>query len=125
MATKASVVAFALSAVLLLYFESPGSLAGNPLLPRAAVDFPMVVFFMFFFFGHRLTLGVWSPSLWLDKLCICQSDEDGKAEAISALPEFVRRSSRMLILWDETYFERLWCNLEIAIFVKSHNSEAL
>ena len=25
----------------------------------------------------------------------------------------------MLILWDETYFERLWCNLELATFV--HN----
>ena len=29
-------------------------------------------------------------------------------EQIAALPIFVARSSRMLILWDDTYFERPW-----------------
>ena len=42
-----------------------------------------------------------------------RTDVQCKAEAIAALPDFVKRSSRMLILWDETYFERLWCNVEI------------
>ena len=42
---------------------------------------------------------------------------DLKQQQIAALPVFVANSSRMLILWDDTYFERLWCNLELATFV--------
>ncbi|CAE7329031.1 unnamed protein product [Symbiodinium natans] len=42
-----------------------------------------------------------------------------KAKTIAALPIFVANSSRMLVLGDDTYFERLWCNLELAIFAKS------
>lgn len=51
---------------------------------------------------------------WLDKLCIHQTRLDLKVAGVSSLPAFVANSNRMLILWCETYFERLWCNAEVA-----------
>ncbi|CAE7764097.1 unnamed protein product [Symbiodinium sp. CCMP2456] len=41
-----------------------------------------------------------------------------KAEAISMLPAFVKCSSEMLILWDNTYCDRLWCCMEMSLFLK-------
>ena len=31
----------------------------------------------------------------------------------------------MVLLWDDTYFERLWCLMEIGIFANSHDTDAL
>jgi len=76
--------------------------------------FPMVTFAIVLIFGHELPLGRSLPSCWLDRICIHQTDMDKKKEQINALPVFVAQSSKMLVLWDQTYFERLWCNLELA-----------
>eukprot|EP00438_Fugacium_kawagutii_P032443 Skav223747 [mRNA] locus=scaffold3575:191369:194407:- [translate_table: standard] len=35
---------------------------------------------------------------------------------------FIAQSSKMLILWDDTIFERLWCNYELAIYAKTSYS---
>jgi hypothetical protein len=78
------------------------------------VCFPMVTFAIVLIFGHELPLGRSLPSCWLDRICIHQTDMDKKKEQINALPVFVAQSSKMLVLWDQTYFERLWCNLELA-----------
>ncbi|CAE7235079.1 unnamed protein product [Symbiodinium sp. CCMP2592] len=78
----------------------------------------MATFFLVFFFGQQLSLGLWSPSVWIDRLCIHQTDLELKAEQIKSVPTFVARSSRMLILCDGSYFERLWCNLELATFAR-------
>ena len=125
MATKACLAVFFCASLLLRVLGSPETWAGNALLPQLTVDLPMIVFFTVFFFGHRLTCGRWCPTMWLDKLCIPQTDDVGKAEAIQALPEFVANASHMLVLWDSTYFERLWCNIEIAIFTGGHDTESL
>ena len=71
----------------------------------------MVVFLMFFFFGHVVAKGLPASTVWLDKACINQVELDEKQLAIAALPDFLKQSSRVLVLWDETYFSRLWCNL--------------
>ena len=78
------------------------------------VCFPMVTFAIVLIFGHELPLGRSLPSCWLDRICIHQTDMGKKKEQINALPVFVAQSSKMLVLWDQTYFERLWCNLELA-----------
>jgi len=77
---------------------------------------PMAVFFVVFFFGHDLTRGAMDKNWWLDKLCIHQTRQDVQLEGLTALPEFVARSKRIIILWSDTYFERLWCNAEVATF---------
>ena len=75
---------------------------------------PMATFFAVYIFGHQISFGHRSPSVWVDKLCIHQTDLAKKEEQINALPVFVAHSTKMLILWEDTYFERLWCNLELA-----------
>ncbi|CAJ1404868.1 unnamed protein product [Effrenium voratum] len=113
--------------------EGMTGLGGSPLALPCLVYLPITVFFVVFFCGQHLRglplLGCFgvggqrSTSVWLDKLCIHQTNMDLKAEQIAALPVFVARSSRMLVLWDETYFERLWCNLELATFARHGGAE--
>ncbi|CAE7266643.1 unnamed protein product, partial [Symbiodinium sp. CCMP2456] len=82
------------------------------------LDAPVLIFFVFFLYGQNLTCGLWCPSMWVDKLCVEQGDESRKAAGLAGLPTIVQCSGRMLVLWDDTYFERLWCNFELAIFAK-------
>lgn len=77
---------------------------------------PTIVFFVFFWFGQPLTCHLFGLSVWLDKLCIHQIRSDLKALGVQNLDVFVACSDRMILLWDESYFSRLWCNLEIATF---------
>ena len=66
----------------------------------------MAVFFVLFLFGHTVSCG--HRKLWLDKLCIPQSDESVKEMFVRSLPDFVRRSSHMVVLWDESHLATLW-----------------
>ncbi|CAE7941780.1 unnamed protein product [Symbiodinium necroappetens] len=90
-----------------------------------SLDVPVVTFILVFFFGQHLTCGVWGPRFWVDRLCVDQTDETTKSAGIAALPTFVANSSQMLVLWDKSYYERLWCNFEVSIFVKSHDLKSL
>ncbi|CAE7522197.1 colgalt1, partial [Symbiodinium sp. CCMP2456] len=103
--------------------DTLGSITLSPWVFFLTVDLPLIVFFMFFFFAHGLTFEFWTPSVWFDKACINQEDQDEKEEAIAILPEILHQSSRILVLWDPTLFSRLWCNLEIATFAKSHRED--
>eukprot|EP00439_Symbiodinium_sp_Y106_P013607 s850_g1.t4 len=103
--------------------DTLGSIALSPWIFFLTVDLPLIVFFMFFFFAHGLTFEFWTPSVWFDKACINQEDQAEKEEAIAILPEILHRSSRILVVWDPTLFSRLWCNLEIATFAKSHRED--
>ncbi|CAE7817086.1 unnamed protein product [Symbiodinium microadriaticum] len=100
-----------------------GSIETSPWVFFFTVDLPLIVFVMFFFFAHGLTFEFWTPSVWFDKACINQEDQDEKEEAIAILPEILQQSSRILVVWDPTLFSRLWCNLEIATFAKSHRED--
>ena len=82
------------------------------------VYLPMAVFLIVFFFGHHALSFFRAMSIWVDRACIHQTDHDLKLRQIQALPVFVARSSSMLVLWDDAYFERLWCQLELATFAK-------
>ena len=71
------------------------------------LDFPIVLFFLVFFFGQHLTCGVWGPRFWVDRLCVDQTDETTKSEGIAGLPTIVANSRQLLVLWDKSYCERL------------------
>ncbi|CAJ1334794.1 unnamed protein product [Effrenium voratum] len=122
LAVSCSLGACGVAVAVLLGSKGMTGLGGSPLAMPCLVYLPMTVFFAVFFFGQHIC-GRWSPSVWVDKLCIHQTDMGLKAEQIAALPVFVARSSRMLVLWDETYFERLWCNLELATFSRHGGAE--
>ncbi|CAK9016212.1 unnamed protein product [Durusdinium trenchii] len=112
MAVKCAFGTWLLMVTVLLGWGGITSLGGSCLALPCLVYLPMIMFFLVFLFGHQI-MGD-TPSVWVDKLCIHQTDPDLKAEQIASLAVFVARSQRMLILWDDTYFERLWCNLELA-----------
>ena len=63
------------------------------------MDFPVLAFFLAFFFGQHLTCGRWCPSLWVDKLCIDQTDESAKQRGIASVPTTVSNSSELLVPW--------------------------
>ncbi|CAE7870262.1 unnamed protein product [Symbiodinium necroappetens] len=89
------------------------------------LDFPILIFFLVFFFGQHLTCGVWGPNFWLDRLCVDQTDAKTKAEGIAGLPTIVANSSELLVLWDKSYYQRLWCNFELSIFFKGNGLKNL
>jgi len=58
-------------------------------------------------------------NVFLDRICISQQDNDLKAQAIFSLAGLLKKSDVMLILWDPTWTQRLWCLFELAAFLKS------
>ena len=48
-------------------------------------------------------------SFWIDGVCINEETLLAKYHTIQAIPAFVAYSKQMLVLWDCTYLERLWC----------------
>ncbi|CAE7632545.1 CCR3 [Symbiodinium sp. CCMP2456] len=62
--------------------------------------------------------------VFLDRTCISQSDDELKSNGILSLAGMLRRSDSMLILWDPTWTERLWCLFELAAFLKSREHGA-
>ncbi|CAJ1385378.1 unnamed protein product [Effrenium voratum] len=96
-------------------------LGGSCLALPCLTYLPISCFFLAFLFAHHI-MGE-TPSVWVDRLCIHQTNPDLKAKQVAALPVFVARSRRMLILWDDTYFERLWCNLELATCARFGGAE--
>lgn len=95
-------------------------MGGKTYLIPLFVYIPIAVFFLVFFWGHYLGTPV--RSMWLDKMCIHQTRDELKEKGVKALPEIVVQSDRMIILWDTTYFERLWCCAEVAIFTAVQGS---
>ncbi|CAE7949691.1 unnamed protein product [Symbiodinium sp. KB8] len=106
------------TATMILFAGGAANLGGNLLLMPILVYLPMAVFFVVFFFGQHVVHRFRPLSVWVDRACIHQTDHDFKRRQIQALPVFVARSSSMLVLWDDAYFVRLWCQLELATFAK-------
>ncbi|CAE7867464.1 hypothetical protein AK812_SmicGene34651 [Symbiodinium microadriaticum] len=99
--------------------ELHNSFAGTGLLSWFLCYLPVAVFFLVYFLGHTLS----RRTFWFDRICVHQENLDLKAKTIDALPHFVANSREMLILLDETYLERLWCNLEVAVFSTTHSAD--
>ncbi|CAE7422899.1 unnamed protein product [Symbiodinium sp. CCMP2592] len=78
------------------------------------------------FLVTALLMIFWRPQtrVFLDSTCISQSNDDLKAAGIISLAGLLRRSESMLILWDPTWTERLWCLFELAAFLKSRERGA-
>lgn len=115
-AVRAAVVSWVVAiAAIILFSDRDLIRLGGVELTAHVVYMPVGIFFLIFFFGH-LRPGRIGRTVWVDKLCIHQTREDLKLAGVSCLPEFVANSRRMSILWNSTYFERLWCICEVATF---------
>ena len=66
-----------------------------------------------------VTFVVWKPQqqVFFDRICISQSS-DMKPFAIFSLAGMLKRSDEMLVLWDPTWGDRMWCLFELAAFLK-------
>ena len=67
----------------------------------------------------------WRPQdrVFLDKKCIHEKDLTLKTQAIFSLAGLLKKSDLMLILWDPTWTERMWCLFELAAFLKSRKAQ--
>ena len=72
-----------------------------------------------------MTLLIWRSQrqVFLDRICINQYDEDLKTASIYSLGGILARSQEMLVLWDSTWSERLWCQYEFAAFLSNRTQE--
>ena len=61
--------------------------------------------------------------VFLDRICINQHDADLKRASIYSLGGIVGRSQEMLVLWDSTWSDRLWCQFEFSAFLKKRSDE--
>eukprot|EP00930_Biecheleria_cincta_P076123 TRINITY_DN6332_c0_g1_i1.p1 TRINITY_DN6332_c0_g1~~TRINITY_DN6332_c0_g1_i1.p1 ORF type:complete len:593 (+),score=73.61 TRINITY_DN6332_c0_g1_i1:55-1833(+) len=64
---------------------------------------------------------LWRPgqTVFLDKVCIHQTDAKLKVDGITSIGGFLNNSSSMLVLWDSSYISRLWCIFELAAFLQN------
>ena len=66
----------------------------------------------------------WRPQteVFLDRICISQVG-NLKGQAIFSLAGMLQKSDKLLILWDLTWTERLWCLFELAAFLQSKKTQ--
>mmetsp|Transcript_67782 Transcript_67782/g.126582 ORF Transcript_67782/g.126582 Transcript_67782/m.126582 type:complete len:578 (+) Transcript_67782:141-1874(+) len=62
-------------------------------------------------------------TVFLDKICIHQTDAEKKAQGVEGISCFLHKSCDMILLWDPSYLERLWCTFEMAAFSKTKNKD--
>ncbi|CAE7596734.1 mrkA [Symbiodinium microadriaticum] len=111
------------TAIMFAYAHCTTHPGGNLLLLLVLLYCPIALFLAIFLFGQHVVHRLRPVSMWVDRLCIHQTDHDFKHRQIKALPVFVARSSSMLVLWDDDYFRRLWCQLELATFARYGGSQ--
>ncbi|CAK9100805.1 unnamed protein product [Durusdinium trenchii] len=124
-------------AITLLVFRAGGlsavSQASQGWLYGSVVCGPIAVFLGTYFLGHT-----WRhESFWFDRVCVNQAELGEKARTLQGfetavnvvctlwwqmltwIPAFVAHSQHMLVILDSSYFERLWCNYEVAVAAKT------
>lgn len=86
-----------------------------------------LLFLLSVFFGHELQrlVGFRGCTVFLDKTCIDQVDQQRQREGILKLGAFLRRSSKMLVLYTDIYLTRLWTVYEVACFLSLHSTSHL
>ena len=61
-----------------------------------------------------------SATVWLDKACI---DQSSIAADLQALPVFLSGCKELLVVAGSTYSKRLWCVVEVFVFLKTGGSQ--
>ena len=77
------------------------------------------------FISTAMTFLFWRSQrfVFLDRICINQQDDVLKKESIYSLGGIIRQSQEMLVLWDSTWSDRLWCQFEFAAFLSKRSDK--
>eukprot|EP00438_Fugacium_kawagutii_P012652 Skav215607 [mRNA] locus=scaffold666:473675:482890:- [translate_table: standard] len=69
----------------------------------------------------------WPPKekVFLDRLCINQADPYEKTQGVLNIGACLKNSKSLLVILDDTYCGRLWCQFELAAFLKTHEDQDL
>jgi hypothetical protein len=103
--------------------------SGVSFLPLYLVLFIMAVASLRAHLSGWLVPASWGPwprhvdgdnSIWLDKVCIDQTDADTKQKGIAHLAAYLVRCKTMTIMFGDSYFTRLWTTFELATYCKVH-----
>ncbi|CAE7471997.1 unnamed protein product [Symbiodinium microadriaticum] len=123
----AAAIAATISALLMMSLHIAGVLPG---LPRASilpldeglelVFAPWCLLTAGVVFAVVLVLWRSNRLVFLDQVCIHQTDAELKDNGILSLGAFLKYSEQFLLVWDSTYAGRLYCLLELAAFLTSH-----
>lgn len=70
-------------------------------------------------------LGCRGPVCFLDKTCICQTDDEAKRTGIRKLGAFIANSQTMIVLFTDEYLKKLWTVYEVAAFLALHHAKDL
>mmetsp|Transcript_10672 Transcript_10672/g.31820 ORF Transcript_10672/g.31820 Transcript_10672/m.31820 type:complete len:460 (+) Transcript_10672:95-1474(+) len=60
--------------------------------------------------------------LFVDKCCIDQRTPGARAVGLGSLAHILCRSHTFLLIYENDYFERLWCVYELAVFASTHGA---
>eukprot|EP00930_Biecheleria_cincta_P069309 TRINITY_DN57063_c0_g1_i1.p1 TRINITY_DN57063_c0_g1~~TRINITY_DN57063_c0_g1_i1.p1 ORF type:complete len:418 (+),score=33.61 TRINITY_DN57063_c0_g1_i1:173-1255(+) len=80
------------------------------------------VFVLLFWQSIKRVITRKSHTVFLDKLCIDQTDPHKKTRGILSIAGFLKISERLVILWSPRYFSRLWCTYELASWMHQGKS---
>jgi hypothetical protein len=83
------------------------------------------LFFWVICFAHDVKryLGCSGPNVFLDKICIHQTDLSEKKKGIESLGAFLYESDKMLIVYTNLYLNKLWTMYELASFLTLRSSK--
>ncbi|CAK9051530.1 Uncharacterized protein SCF082_LOCUS29093 [Durusdinium trenchii] len=109
-----------LAALVMMVLFTFGSLPGFQRVPDSPSDHSAWSLGMGFLVT-AIAFVFWRPQqhVFLDRICITESDPELKAEQILSLAGMLKRSREMLVLWDSSWSDRLWCLFELSAFLKS------
>eukprot|EP00438_Fugacium_kawagutii_P024558 Skav223338 [mRNA] locus=scaffold200:217327:219000:+ [translate_table: standard] len=122
LAFASSVIASLLAAVILVVYAGSFTRVAEMdqnLVSIYMVFCPLCVFVGSYFFGHTACT---NKSFWFDRVCVPQNSALATVQTLRTIPAFIAQSTHMLVLWDDSIFERLWCNYELAVHIKTSGS---
>eukprot|EP00929_Paragymnodinium_shiwhaense_P110286 TRINITY_DN7717_c0_g1_i1.p1 TRINITY_DN7717_c0_g1~~TRINITY_DN7717_c0_g1_i1.p1 ORF type:complete len:639 (-),score=34.04 TRINITY_DN7717_c0_g1_i1:612-2528(-) len=115
---SAAIICVATACGLLPVFDVQGAAEGHRTGVLAKVVCP-IVFVCSLCGKHELyrCLGISGDRVFLDKICIHQTDPVLKRDGIESLPAFIERSTKIVVLYTNEYIQRLWTVYELATFL--------
>ena len=77
------------------------------------------------FLATSMTFLLWRSQrlVFLDRICINQHDDDLKRQSIYSLGGIIGQAQEMLVLWDSSWSDRLWCQYEFSAFLRKRSDK--